>query len=68
MTDQRATEKGRRRDPVVEEVRKIRQEHARRFGYDPEAIYEDLKRYQEESEREVVSFPPKRLERSEGAA
>ena len=68
MTDQRAAEKERRRDPVVEEVREIRQEHARRFDYDPKAIYEDLKRYQEESEREVVSFPPKRLVRAEGAA
>jgi transposase len=66
MTDQRAAEKGHRRDPVVEEVRNIREKHARRFGYDPEAIYEDLKRYQEESEREVVSFPPKRLDRAEG--
>lgn len=62
MTDQRAAEKERRRDPIVEEVREIRQEHARRFDYDPKAIYEDLKRYQEENEREVVSFPPKRLE------
>lgn len=62
MTDQKAEEaKTRRRDPIVEEVRKIRQEHAQRFNYDSEAIFEDLKRYQEESEHEVVSFPPKRL-------
>ena len=68
MTGQRAKKKERRRDPIVEAVREIRQEHARKFDYDPKAIFEDLKRYQEESKREVVLFPPKHLERAEGAA
>ena len=68
MTDRRAAAKKRRRDPIVEEVREIRQDHARKFDYDPEAIFEDLKRYQGESEREVVSFPPKRLEQTDEAA
>jgi hypothetical protein len=31
------------KDPIVEEVRRIREEHAARFGYDLKAIYEDLK-------------------------
>jgi hypothetical protein len=66
--DQRAATEKRRRDPIVEEVREIRQEHARKFDHDPEAIFEDLKRYQKESEPEVVSFPPKRLDQTDEAA
>ncbi len=31
-------------DPIVEEVRRIRQEYAARFNYDPSAIVEDLKK------------------------
>ena len=31
-------------DLIIQEVRRIRQEHAARFGYDLEAIFADLKR------------------------
>ena len=34
-------------DPIVQEVRRIRQEHAARFDYDLQAIFEDLKRTEE---------------------
>jgi hypothetical protein len=47
-------------DPIVEEVRKIREEHAARFGYDLKKIFEDLKEQERKSGREVVSLPPKR--------
>jgi hypothetical protein len=30
--------------PIVEEVRKVREEHAARFNYDVDAIFEDLKK------------------------
>ncbi|MBF0099093.1 MAG: hypothetical protein HQM04_18955 [Magnetococcales bacterium] len=43
-------------DPIVEEIRKVREEHAARFNYDLDAIYQDLKRMQEESGREYVDF------------
>ncbi|HEV7671970.1 MAG TPA: hypothetical protein VGS22_25890 [Thermoanaerobaculia bacterium] len=43
-------------DPIVEEVRKIREEHAASFGFDLTRIFEDLKRNERESGREVVSF------------
>ena len=33
-------------DPIVEEVRKYRNEHAKRFNYDLDAICADLKRHQ----------------------
>ena len=34
-------------DPVVQEVRRIRQEHAAKFDYDLKAIFADLKRTEE---------------------
>jgi len=47
-------------DPIVEEVRKVREEHAARFDYDLERIFQDLKAQEQQSSREVVSLPPKR--------
>lgn len=38
-------------DPVVEEVRRIRQEHAARFDYDLRAIFADLKQSEEARDR-----------------
>jgi hypothetical protein len=35
-------------DPIVEEVRKLREEHAARFNNDVDAIFEDLKRFESE--------------------
>jgi hypothetical protein len=34
-------------DPVIQEVRRIRQEHAAQFNYDARAIFADLKRTEE---------------------
>lgn len=48
------------RDPIVEEIRKIREEHAARFNYDVRAIVEDARKRQEEGEHKVVSFAPQR--------
>lgn len=47
-------------DPIVEEVRKIREEHATRFDYDLEKIFQDLKEQERKGGREVVSYPPRR--------
>jgi hypothetical protein len=47
-------------DPIVEEVRKVREEHAARFDYDLERIFQDLKEQEKRSGRKVVSLPPKR--------
>ena len=47
------------RDPIVEEVRRHRDEYARRFNYDIEAICRDAMEKQEQSGRKTVSFPPK---------
>jgi hypothetical protein len=49
------------RDEIVEEVRKIRQAHAERFGYDLDAIVADFKKREGEGDYKVVSLPPRRL-------
>ena len=49
------------RDEIVEEVRKIRQAHAERFGYDLDAIVADFKKREAEGDYKVVSLPPRRL-------
>ena len=48
-----------RRDPIVEEVRQHREQRARRFGYDPEKIAEDVRKREKTGDWEVVSPPPK---------
>ena len=49
------------KDPIVEAVRKARQEHAAKFVDDLKAIYDDLKATEKLGSRKVVSLPPKRL-------
>jgi hypothetical protein len=46
-------------DPIVAEVRKAREEYARRFNFDLHAMCEDLRRKQKLSGGPVVSFPRK---------
>jgi hypothetical protein len=46
-------------DKIVEETRKAREEYAAKFNYDLEAIYEDLKRQEQQSGRKTISLPPK---------
>jgi len=48
------------KDPIVEEVRKIREEHAKQFNYDLRAIVGNLRRQQEQSGRKYVRFEPRR--------
>lgn len=47
-------------DPIVEEVRKARQNHAWKFGHDLKKIIKDLKRIEEECGHRVVALPPKK--------
>jgi hypothetical protein len=46
-------------DPIVAEIRKIRDEYARRFNYDLHAMCEDLRRKQKLRGVPAVSFPPR---------
>lgn len=54
------------RDPLVEEVRRVRDAHAKRFGYDLDAIFADLKEQERTSSRKFVRLPPRRA-KSESA-
>lgn len=49
-------------DPIVEEVRRIREEHAAQFGFDIDAIFEDIIKQQEKSGRIFVNYPPRLVE------
>ncbi len=51
------------KDPIVEEVRRIREEHAAEFNYDVDAIFADLKRLETEHNQPRVSFGPRRIEK-----
>ncbi len=48
-------------DPIVEEVRRYRKEHAAKYGNDIHRIFEALREKQKKSNREVVNFGPRKL-------
>lgn len=48
-------------DPIVNEVRKVREAHAAQFDYDLQAIYAALKEAELKSQRKKVAFSPKRI-------
>jgi hypothetical protein len=45
------------KDPIVEELHKIRRDYAKKFNFDPKAIFDDLKQQEKNSELKIVSFP-----------
>ena len=47
-------------DPIVEDVRKVRNAHAKKFNYDLQAIVADLRKQQKASKRKFVTLPPKK--------
>lgn len=49
------------KDSIVEDVRKVREEHAAKFNYNLDAIYQDLKKQEKSSGRKVVSLPAKQV-------
>jgi len=49
------------KDPIVEEVRKHREEHTKKFHGELSEICADLRRVQENSGREVVRLAPRRI-------
>ncbi len=49
-----------RDDPIVEEVRRVREEYARQFGFDLRAMAEDLPKHEQEHPERLVAFPPRR--------
>lgn len=47
-------------DPIVEEVRRIKEAHAARYGYDTRAMACALQEEQRKGGRKVVALTPKR--------
>lgn len=48
-------------DPIVGEVRQVRERHAARYNFDLKAIYLELKKAEQKSGHRKVSFAPKRI-------
>ena len=47
------------KDEIVEEIHRIREEYAKSFNYDLDAIFTDLRKKEAESGREVVNLSRK---------
>jgi hypothetical protein len=52
-------------DPIVDEVRRVRDAYAARFNYDLDAIFRDIKEQEKKSGRKFVSFAPRKIEPSQ---
>ena len=48
-------------DPIVEEIRKAREDHATKFNHDLSKICKDLKNIEKQCGHRIVSLPPKLL-------
>ncbi len=46
-------------DPIVSEVRKARDKHAARFGYDLKEMFRDIAARQQASGRKYTRYPPR---------
>jgi len=47
------------KDPILEELHRVREEYAARFNYDLQAMYQDLKAREARGEFVVVHRPPR---------
>jgi hypothetical protein len=47
------------KDPILEELHRVREEYAARFNYDLQAMYRDLKAREERGEFVVVHHSPR---------
>ncbi len=55
-------------DPIVKETRELREQYAAQFKHDIDAIFQDIRKRQEKSERKKVAFPPRRLKSGKNIA
>jgi hypothetical protein len=51
------------KDEIVEEIHRIREEHAKAFNYDLEAMFVDWQKRQTESGRKIISTPLKQSQK-----
>ncbi len=57
-----------RKDPIIEEIHRVREEIAREADYDIEKIVEGARARQEASGLKAVRLPPKTVEPAEKAS
>ena len=55
-------------DPIISEVRAVRDAHAARLDYDIAAIFRDIRAMQEASGREFVRYPARAAVPTEAAS
>ena len=51
-------------DVIVEEVRQVRDRHAKQFNFDLWAIYQDLQQQEIQGQRKLVVLPAKKRRRT----
>ncbi|MEZ4629311.1 MAG: hypothetical protein R2880_01065 [Deinococcales bacterium] len=56
------------KDPMVEEIRQARDEHAKQFNYDLKAIFDDIKKQQKVSGQDFISLPSRRIKGVKGSS
>lgn len=49
-------------DPIIAELRAVRDTNAARFKYDVKAIFQDIRAMQEKSGREYMRYPARRVD------
>jgi hypothetical protein len=50
-------------DPIVEQVRRVRREYAKKFNFNLRALVADLQKREQQHAGRLVSFPPKPTQR-----
>lgn len=48
-----------KKDPIIEEIRKVREQHAAKFNYNLDDIVTDLKKKEKKAKQKVVSLHAK---------
>jgi hypothetical protein len=47
------------KDPIIEEIRQLREQYASQFNYDFENIFQDIQKRQDKMDKKLVSFAPR---------
>jgi len=55
-------------DPIVKETRELRRKYVSKFNNDPDAVFEDILKRQDISNRKRMSFPARKPESEQSVA
>jgi len=55
------------KDEIIEEIHRVREELAEKYDFNVRAMLEDLQKQQSKSDREYVSFAPKKVKKKVSA-